>query len=391
VRGVTNHTLERGALPGNLLEFGRVLRRAGLPIGTGQVLDAVRAAEIVGLARRDDLFHALASVFVSEREQRDVFAQAFDLFFREPVRQDQALSMLLEGARRAEGPPPILRRVREAWSPPIPIESRRERPEETEDEVDAVLAFSSDEALRRKDFEQMSADETRRAKALIARMRFDVANLRTRRTERHHRGAIDMRRTLRKSIASGGAIALAFEKPRTRPPALVVICDISGSMERYSRMLLHFVHTLANARDRVHAFVFGTRLTNVTRLLRDRDVDAALGKLGREVLDWSGGTRIRASLREFNVRWSRRVLGQGAIVLLVTDGLDRDVEHGLDREVERLRRSSRRLVWLNPLLRYEGFQPLAAGVRVLFDRVDEHRPVHDLASLEQLLEALEAK
>jgi uncharacterized protein with von Willebrand factor type A (vWA) domain len=235
----------------------------------------------------------------------------------------------------------------------------------------------------------MSAAEIRRAKELIARMRVDVADLRTRRRQTHHRGAIDMRRSLRRSVAAGGAPALAFAKERRRPPAIVVVSDISGSMERYSRMLLHFVYTLANARDRVHAFVFGTRLTNVTRYLRERDVDLALAKLGREVLDWSGGTRIRTSLHEFNQAWSRRVLGQGAIVLLVTDGLDRDVESGLDREVDRLRRSCRRLIWLNPLLRFEGFEPLAAGVRVLFDRVDEHRPVHDLESLEQLLRALE--
>lgn len=373
-----------GLLPENLLEFGRLLRRAGLPIGTGQVLDALRAAALVGVGRRDDLYWTLASVLVGKREELELFRQAFETFFREPMRPEPVLDQVLEGAKPMPGPPSVMRRVREAWSPPV-----ASKPRPSEDVVDAVLAFSADEALRKKDFEQMSAAEIRRAKELIARMRVDVAELRTRRREAHHRGAIDMRRSLRRSVATGGAPALAFAKERRRPPAIVVISDISGSMERYSRMLLHFVYTLANARDRVHAFVFGTRLTNVTRHLRERDVDLALAKLGREVLDWSGGTRIRTSLHEFNKAWARRVLGQGAIVLLVTDGLDRDVESGLDREVDRLRRSCRRLIWLNPLLRFERFEPLAAGVRVLFDRVDEHRPVHDLESLEQLLRALE--
>jgi len=182
---------------------------------------------------------------------------------------------------------------------------------------------------------------------------------------------------------------LAFSTRRRHPPALVILCDISGSMERYSRMLLHFMHTVTSVRDRVHVFLFGTRLTNVTRTLQNRDVDVALERLGREVLDWSGGTRIRSALHEFNQHWSRRVLGQGAVVLLVTDGLDRDVESGLAFEVDRLRRSCRSLVWLNPLLRYEGFKPVASGVRILVDRVDEHRPVHNLESLADLVRSLQ--
>lgn len=377
------------------MHFGRLLRGAGLSVGPGQIMLALRAAVEVGPERREDFFWALASVFVSRHEELELFSQAFDTFWRDPFRREQLLSILLSQAERDLGraPSDVSRRVREAWS--SPQASLRPVEESFEEEVDAVLTFSPDEVLRKKDFEQMSVAELQRARELIARMRFNVADLRTRRMRFARRGAIDLRRTMRASIGSD-TINLAFRTPRVRPPAIVILADISGSMERYSRMFLHFMHVLTSLRDRVHSFVFGTRLTNVSRVLRNRDVDVALAELGQEVLDWSGGTRIRSSLREFNVRWSRRVLGQGAIVLLMTDGLDRDVdEHGalsgLAFEVDRLRRSCRRLIWLNPLLRYREFRPLAHGVRILFDHVGEHRPVHDLESLESLIAALASR
>jgi hypothetical protein len=221
-------------------------------------------------------------------------------------------------------------------------------------------------------------------------MRLDLAEVPTRRFRVHPRGArIDMRRTLRQSLRGGPqALTLARAQPRTLPPPLVILCDISGSMSRYSRMLLHFMHTLTGDRERVHSFVFGTRLTNISRHLENTDVDAALDRISGAVDDWSGGTRIGACLHDFNRFWSRRVLGQGALVLLITDGLDRDLAAGLEQQAERLHKSCRRLIWLNPLLRYERFEPRAAGMRALLPHVDDFRTVHNLASLARLCEVL---
>jgi uncharacterized protein with von Willebrand factor type A (vWA) domain len=252
------------------------------------------------------------------------------------------------------------------------------------------MSWSDQEVIRTRDFEQMSPEEMERARELMGQMVLALRTQRTRRWRRHIRGsAVDMRATLRASLRTGhGLIQLQRRSRMHRPPDLVVLCDISGSMERYARMLLHFLHGLTGTRERVHTLLFGTRVTNVTRQLRHRDVDDALARVGQTAPDWSGGTRIGASLEAFNRLWSRRLLGHGAVVLLITDGLDRDGARGIEKEAERLRRSSRRLIWLNPLLRYDGFEPKAAGVRALLGHVDDFRPVHNLESLESLVEAL---
>ena len=381
-----------GKLAANVLHFGRFLRAAGMPVGTGQILDAVRAVARVGVKRRRDVHWALHAVFVTRRDQRELFEQAFDLFWRDPFGMNKALALLSPRAG-VEDPTPddTLRRLKEAWSKPReqPRREGLQREEEEEDRIDAVMTYSNVEVLRAKDFEQMTSDELRRARQVIAGMRLPIRDRPTRRFRPDHRGSrIDPRRSLRASVANPHAIELHHRSRQVRPPPLVVLCDISGSMERYSRIFLHFLHALTNARDRVHSFVFGTRLTNVTRALRYRDIDLALARVGQEVLDWSGGTRIGECLQTFNKHWGRRVLGQGAVVLLVTDGLDRDPSVDLGFEADRLRRSCRRLIWLNPLLRYEGFEPRARGVEALLAHVHEFRPVHNLESLQQLAEVL---
>jgi uncharacterized protein with von Willebrand factor type A (vWA) domain len=243
--------------------------------------------------------------------------------------------------------------------------------------------------LRTRDFDQMSADELSRARELVKRLDATARPIATRRSRPAQRGAIDRRRTVREAMRRDGELVELRRRARVeRPPAIVALCDISGSMGRYSEMLLRFLHALRAHRGRGQVFVFATRLTSATRALRDRDPDRALTTLGHEVTDWASGTRLGACLREFNVAWSRRVLAQGAVVLLVTDGLDRDDAGNLAVEAARLARSCRRLVWLNPLLRYAGFEPKAAGIRALLPHVHEHRPVHDLASLEALARAL---
>jgi uncharacterized protein with von Willebrand factor type A (vWA) domain len=377
-----------GQLAAHVLHFARTLRRAGLPIGPGKVLDAIAAVAEVDLARREDVYWALHAVLVSRPGDRALFEEAFRLFWREPVAIPAALALLLS---RSTLPPPdrreVTRRLADALAAPRPRTGSAERSPE---EVDALLAWSDRETLRTKDFEQMTAEELREAEAEIAWMHLPAREVPVRRMRPDPRGSrVDPRASLRAALRAGSSsIPIRRRSATTRPPAIVALCDVSGSMSRYARMLLRFLHALVAGRERVSAFTFGTRLENVTRHLRHRDPDVALRAVGRAVRDWEGGTRIGACLREFNLRWSRRLLGQGAVVLLVTDGLDREDAAGLAEEAERLRRSARRLVWLNPLLRWAGFEPRAAGVRALLPHVDEHRPVHDLDSLTKLVQAL---
>jgi uncharacterized protein with von Willebrand factor type A (vWA) domain len=369
----------------NVVHFTRLLRGAGLRLGPASALDAIAAASAVDVLQRNELYWALHAVLVRRPEDLGLYDQAFRLFWRDPFGAESAMAQLLPHVRLPREQT-VSRRVAEAWRPPAPI--GRPLPERTD--FDATLTFSADELLRTRDFEQMSAAELARAQRIVARMVVALRPVRTRRfVADPHGPRLDLARTVRDSRRTFGDLApLRFRSRVLRPPPLVVLCDISGSMGRYSEMLLHFLHALLAARSRVHVFLFATRLTNVTRTLRRRDVDEALARCGREVQDWAGGTRLRACLREFNRSWSRRVLGQGAVALLVTDGLDRDPEPGLAAEAERLHRSCRRLIWLNPLLRWEGFQPRAQGVRALLPNVDEHRPVHNLESLETLGRAL---
>ena len=374
-------------LAANVAHFTRLLRRAGLRVGPGATLDAERAVAAIDIMRRDQFYWALHAVLVRRHTDHALFDEAFRLFWRDPMGAHSALALLLP-QMKTPTTRTVSRRLSEAWRaqpPPAAAPPPREQPPQ----IDTFLAYSADELLRTRDFDQMSADELARARAAVRRLELDVRPLVTRRTRPAVRGEIDRARTIRAALRGGGELVALRHRDRIeRPPAIVALCDISGSMGRYSEMLLRFLHALLIERNRGQVFLFATRLTNVTRTLRHRDVDAALARCGKEVTDWSSGTRLGASLHEFNRTWSRRVLAQGAVVLLVTDGLDREDTGGLAAETARLRRSCRRLIWLNPLLRYAGFEPRAAGVRALLPNVDEHRPVHDLSSLEALGRAL---
>src|SRR3954454_15796703 len=378
-----------GRLVANMMHFARTLRAAGMPVGPGKVLDAVAAVEAVGITDRRDFYWTLHAVFVNRADQRVLFDQAFHVFWRNPELLKKMLSLVLpemtiDMPQQQEGAE-MLRRLAEALHPNQPAREA----EETELEFDAAMTFSDREQLRTMDFDKMSLEELARAKAAIARLKLPIHDIPTRRYARDPRGArADMRATLRAALRSGGLLELKRRSPRRRPPPLVVLCDISGSMSRYSRVFLHFMHSVTNDRDRVFTFVFGTRLTNITRFLRYRDVDVALDKVAEAVADWSGGTRIGQCVREFNRFWSRRVLGQGAIVLMITDGLDRDAGTGLAPEMDRLHRSCRKLIWLNPLLRYEGFEPRSLGMKAMLPYVDEFRPVHNLESLDTLISVI---
>lgn len=386
--------LPRGRLAENVLHFVRVLRNTGLPLGPAKVLDALSAVEAVGLDNRSDFRAALASVLVSRHEHLWLFDQAFDLFWRDPKLLEKMLAALLPkvhartGEREPEAEMPA--RLAEAL---LPIGKPKQEPDQREVELDAALTFSSRELLRKRDFATMTADELAQVKAMLARLVLPLPEIVVRRTVPAQRGhAVDLRATMRRMTGPAGAVSPLRRRTRRKvPPPLVVLCDISGSMDRYARMLLHFLHAIANDRHRVHVLTFGTQLTNITRHLKHRDVDVALAKVTGAVADWSGGTRIGASLATFNRRWSRRLLGQNAVVLLISDGLDADAGAGLGFEMERLAKSCARLVWLNPLLRYAGFEARPAGIRAMLPHVDDFLPVHNLQSLTDLAEALSAR
>ncbi|MFN3658598.1 MAG: vWA domain-containing protein [Pseudolabrys sp.] len=376
-----------GRLAENILYFARALRAAGMPVGPGAVLDALAALEVARVGDRADFYWTLHAVFVKRHEHSVLFDQAFRIFFRRRGLLDKMIASLLpETLPTAPKPPEAgAQRIQDAL-----FAGGQERTEEREVEIDARLTVSDREVLSKKDFAQMTAAEVALAKDAIARLVLPFERVRTRRLSPHRLGhMIDVRRTLRASMKAGGAVIdLKYLGPRRKEPPIVALLDISGSMSQYTRLFLHFLHALSEREKRVSTFLFGTRLTNVTRMLRQRDPDEALAACGANVADWAGGTRIATSLHNFNKHWARRVLGQGAVVLLITDGLERDADDTLSFEMDRLHRSCRRLVWLNPLLRFEGFEARAKGVRTMLPHVDELRPIHNLESMTALVGAL---
>ena len=387
-----------GKLSHNIIWFARALRKAGLPLGPGRAIDAIRAVEAAGFTNKADFYWTLHACFVTNREQSAVFAQIFRLYWRDPQYLEHMMSFMtpmVRGVAEKRTAKPAEKRAAEALLDGANREvPQSETPqEEALIEIDARHTASAEERLRTLDFEQMSTDEMAQAKRLIAALKLPVPPILSRRTEARPGPSPDWRRTLRQSARMGGEVtAPATRRRRERMPNLVVLCDISGSMSEYSRAVLHFVHSVANRQGQgwaqVHAFTFGTRLTNISRHLAARDVDAALAAAGAEAQDWSGGTRIGTSLAAFNRDWSRRVLGQGAVVLLITDGLDRDTDGGLGRAMERLALSARHLIWLNPLLRWDGFAPKARGIAEMLPHVDSFRAGHNIAALAGLAEAL---
>ena len=374
------------------MHFARVLRAAGVAVGTDRIRLALDALPVAGLESRDNLHAALTACLIDRREHQLLFDQAFHLFWRDPDLRGRMMAMLLPRVQgRETGPRPAQnRRLADALfpKPSQPVQRDSERIE-----IEAALTFSDRERLFKADFDTMTSDEWNAAKRVIATLPLVVERVPVRRMQRSSRGRVDWRRTMQASARSGG-LRLARRETRTQPTPLVVIADISGSMSRYSRMLLHFAHALVDRSGgearRIEAFVFGTRLTPITRALRARDPDFALASVVKAVDDWSGGTRITACLTAFNTQWSRRVLAQNATVLLITDGLEHGNTDRLSFEMERLAKSCRTLVWLNPLLRYREFEPRAAGVRAMLPHVDRFVPAHNLESIAALGAALAA-
>ncbi|HET9642460.1 MAG TPA: VWA domain-containing protein [Burkholderiaceae bacterium] len=384
--------MSSGRLADNVMHFARILREAGLPVGTDRVLLALQALPLTGIDVRSVVHDVLLTCLLDRAEHRPLFDQAFELFWRDPDISGRMMALLLP---QVQAKSDLLkqrenRRLAGAMFPNGASKRRHEPPPKDERQFDAAFTFSGREQLRRADFEMMTAEEWQQAKWMLRGLRPFFESLETRRLQRALQpGRIDWRESMRIMARQGGAMwDLRWRRRSERPGTLVVLADISGSMSRYSRMLLHFAHALGQGSTRVHSFVFGTRLTPITRLMRQRDPDLAVAQVVDVVQDWSGGTRIMSALHEFNRLWARRVLDSRSTVLLITDGLEHGDTQALTFEIERLHKSCRRLVWLNPLLRYDAFEPRAAGIRAMLPHVDRFVPAHNLASLEQLAKRL---
>ena len=380
----------QGRLADNIVYFARALRRAGMRVGPAAVTEAVEAVKVAGISSREDFYWTLHAVFVNRHEDHLVFDEAFRLYWRSRQLIEKMIAMFSPVAMDRTEQEQRAAQTRASQA----LNNRKEEPKEREEpeiEYDARFTSSDREVLRTMDFAQMTAEEIARAKQELSRLILPHDRVKTRRFKPSTRSLkVDPRATMRTSLKTGGSLILPrFREHKSVHPPLVVLADISGSKRQYTRIFLHFMHVLTEKRRRVHTFLFGTRLTNVTRQMRYRDPDEALAECTDAVTDWSGGTRIADTLREFNRLWSRRVLSQGAIVLLITDGLEREGVDDLPQQMERLQKSCRRLVWLNPLLRFDGFEARAMGVRAMLPFVHEFRPVHNLEALSDLVAALE--
>ena len=374
-----------GAILPNLLMFGEVLRRLGLEVGSANMLDLVRATEYIPIGgNRNDFRLAARSLLVHKQSDLALFDEAFQVFWRRPAHGRSMRDLRSMGEERRYRTPRVApHREDTSDGPPGDLES--EDANDRQPVVDLQRSFSAREVLRQRDFAEFTPVEVSAARSLMAELAWDLGQRRTRRLTLGDGSDIDLRRSMRRSLSHGGEmLELAHRKRKTKPRPLVLICDVSGSMERYTRMLLHFVHTVAASGQQLEAFLFATRLTRITRHLATRGVDQAVAQVARAVPDWAGGTRIGEAVKTFNYRWARRVLRGGAVVLVISDGWDRGEPDLLAHEMARLQRSCHRLIWLNPLLGSPTYQPLTRGMQAALPYIDDFMPAHNLHSLQEL-------
>ena len=385
---------DTGAFAINLVNFSRLLRASGIQVGIDRTLAAIDAIEAVGVDRRDDVHAALSSIMLTRHEQQPLFDAAFETFWRDPKLLERMMAALLPKiSGRGEAPQQAKRpaRLEQALAGgPRPQQPKPQAETGDEHQIDAMMTWSDRERLLDRDFDSMSIEEFDAACRLVRQVSLPIEPITTRRFQPASRGRIDLRGTLAATTRDPLCASVARRTRQVRPPPVVVLCDVSGSMDRYARILLHFSHALMQGKARVTVFAFGTRLTDITRALRHRDPDEAVAAAARAVSDWSGGTRIGPCLDQFTRLWARRVLTGNAALLLITDGLDRAEDDSLSQAAQRLSRFTRQFIWLNPLLRFEGFEPRAAGVKALLPHVDRHLPVHSLRSIEDLARAIRA-
>lgn len=375
-------SVESGYFLHNLLLFGRVCRALGMGVTPGRMIEAAQALNLIALDNKADFYHTLRAVLVTCQQDFAIFDQAFHAFWRRPIslRDSAELQSLLESRYKRNSKRAVLEIEEETAA------DDRLMPDFSSSEVAFQPTYSQQELLRHKDFGEMSDEELALARQMIERLPKSLGYRRSRRFCAGRGSLVDMRRALRGSLRYAGEVVDLPERHlKQKPRSLVLICDISGSMERYTRLLLYFLHTLANTMYQVETFVFSTRLTPITHPIRHKSVDVAMGEVSRKVKDWGGGTRTGEALRTFNYRWARRVLGRGAVVMIISDGWDRGDPELLRHEMERLQRSCHRLIWLNPLLGAEQYEPLTRGAQAMLPFVDDFLPVRNLANLESLL------
>jgi len=372
-----------GHLLANLLLFGRLLRRLGLDVDAGRMLDLMQALDYISIGHKHDFYHTARSLLAHRHEDWQLFDQAFELFWRKHAEEWTTLDL------RGLGEQQRLAKPKQSHKPfyQASLSNSQTQKPNTEDSTQPLVqqTYSNVEILRHRDFAEMNWEELRRAREMIAELAWNLGERRTRRRQPGSERFFDWRRTLRRNLKYGGEVLnWAQRAPKFKPRPLVIIADISGSMERYTNLLLHFIYSLSAGLDQVEAFVFSTRLTRISRQLHHREAQSALREVAHAVTDWAGGTRIGEALKDFNFKWARRVLGRGAIVMIISDGWDRGEVSLLRREMERLSLSCYRLLWLNPLLGYEGYEPLTQGMQTALPYIDNFLPVHNLVSLEQL-------
>ena len=370
----------------NLLRFAEVLRRVGLDAGPASVMDMVRATEHVHIGRRAEFYQAARSIFVHRKQDLPVFDEAFNVFWRKPNTARSGMDLRSMGEQRRFRKPQVSAGHDEPMDDALALDGDPD--DDSVSNIDLTRTYSAREVLREKDFAQFAGHEVAEARRMMASLRWDLGNRRTRRMVPGDGSGLDMRRTLRRSLQHGGEmLELAHRGPKSRPRSLALICDVSGSMERYTRMLLHFIHTIAVGQP-IEAFLFATRLTRITRQLRYRSIDQAITEVSRAVPDWAGGTRIGEAVKTFNYQWLRRTLRGQSIVMIISDGWDRGEPELLARETSRMQRSCHRLIWLNPLLGSPSYQPLTQGMQAALPYVDDFLPVHNMNSLQALADRL---
>jgi uncharacterized protein with von Willebrand factor type A (vWA) domain len=371
----------------NLTLFGEMLRRVGLEVGSGNMLDLVRATDHVSIGNRGGFFQAARSILVHRKQDLPIFDEAFQVFWRKPADRTTTMDLRSMGEQRRFRKPQVGAGRDEDLEGTGAIEG--EPNDESVQNVDLSRTYSAVEVFRQKDFSEFTSREMAEARIMMANLTWDLGRRRTRRLAPGGAGQLDLRRTMRQSLKHGGEfLELAFRSPKDKSRSLVLICDVSGSMERYTRMLLQFIHTIAGGLDQLEAFLFATRLTRITRNLKYRSIDQAIDEVSKSVPDWAGGTRIGDAIKTFNYQWLRRVLRGQAVVLIISDGWDRGDPELLARETSRLQRSCHRLIWLNPLLGSPSYQPLTQGMKAALPYVDDFLPVHNLSSLESLAQHL---
>ena len=364
----------------NLALFGAVLRRLGLEVGSGNMVDLIQATEHIPLARRGDFRQAARCILVHRKVDLPLFDEAFDVFWRRPATGQTSMDLRSMGEQRRFRQPQA--------GPPAASDSAgagaqgQSGDDDPPDQVDLTRTYSAREVLREKNFAQFTPQEVAEAKGMITQLSWNLGRRQTRRMTPGPGAQLDLRRTLRANLKYGGEmLELSHRQRKDKPRSLVLLCDISGSMERYTRMLLHFIHAIAGGLDRVEAFLFATRLTRITRYLQHRGVDQTVSQVSRAVPDWAGGTRIGDAIKSFNYNWLRRVVRGGAVVMVISDGWDRGEPELLSKEMSRLQRSCSRLIWLNPLLGDQTYQPLTRGMQAALPYTDDFLPVHNLNSL----------